>query len=162
MPLRKKLLLSRMLNEICLNGPKDKNHHRIKVAVVAEAEDVVIEAAEEVEIVVVIRDRIVDKTTQDPNMDRRTQIYKVGNIIIQELFDSYFRRLKENVIKKEKAASFPLKSNLLYFVLSNENEHLKVCRVVVIVADSNVAHSTAEDTYIYYFLRIQFYQRADM
>ena len=149
MPLRKKLLLSRMLNEICLNGPKDKNHHRIKVVVVVEAEDVVIAAVEEVEIVVVIRDRIVeDNTTQDPNMDRRTQIYKVGNIIIQEMFDCYFRKLKHNVIVKDNAASFPLLSNLLYYVVSYENEHLKVCRVVVIVVDSNVARSTAEDIYL--------------
>merc|ERR1711917_102899 len=81
---RGKPFLSRMLNEICPNGPKDKNHRPIKAVVAVEAEGVAIAVVEEVEIGVVIRDKTVeDNMTQAPNMDRRTQIYKVGNIIIQ-------------------------------------------------------------------------------
>ena len=83
---RKKLLLSKMLNVICQNGRKDKNHRPIKVAVEVEAGDAVIVAVEEAEIEEVIRDRIVEGMIQDPNMDRRIQIYKAENIIIQEMF----------------------------------------------------------------------------
>ena len=87
-----------MLNGICLNGPKDKSHRQIKAEVVVEEGDAVtIVAAEEVEIEEAIKDRIVAvNMIQDLNMDRRIQIYKAENIIIQEMFKNNLFQNSEN------------------------------------------------------------------